>query len=109
MNGLAGRLRARAAASPLPAAEVMALALYDPQDGYYRRSEGPWGFAGKDYYTALDLGPLLGEALARRFEAVWEGMGRPETFTVLEVGAGRGWLGRDLLGGARAPFREALR
>lgn len=109
MNVLADLVRARAALAPVPAAEVMALALYHPGEGYYRRPQGPWGFEGKDYYTALDLGPLLGEALARRFEGVWEAMGRPETFTVLEAGAGRGWLGRDLLEGARAPFRDALR
>jgi SAM-dependent MidA family methyltransferase len=109
VTGAGDILRARAALAPVPAAEAMALALYHPEHGYYRRAQGPWGFEGKDYYTALDLGPLLGEALARRFEAAWEAMGRPEDFTVLEAGAGRGWLGRDLLGAARPPFREALR
>ena len=94
---------------PLPAAEAMALALYHPRHGYYRRAAQPWGFEGADYYTALDLGPLLGEALAVRFEAAWERLGRPETFVVLETGAGRGWLGRDLLQAARGPFARALR
>jgi SAM-dependent MidA family methyltransferase len=93
----------------LPAAEVMALALYHPEHGYYRQAQGPWGFAGADYYTALDLGPLLGEALACRLEQVWERLGRPGTFTVLEPGAGRGWLGRDLLQAAQGPFAAALR
>jgi SAM-dependent MidA family methyltransferase len=86
----------------------MALALYHPEHGYYRRTEGPWGFEGKDYYTALDCGPLLGEALALRLEAAWEELGRPARFTVLEPGAGRGWLGRDLLTAAREPFSAAL-
>lgn len=94
---------------PLPAGEVMGLALYHPELGYYRRSEGPWGFDGKDYYTALDLGPLLGEALALRLEAAWERLGHPETFTVLEPGAGRGWLGRDILAAAQGAFAQALR
>ena len=93
----------------LPAAEVMALALYHPDHGYYRRAEGPWGFQGADYYTALDLGPLLGEALARRLEQAWERLGRPDPFVVLEPGAGRGWLGRDLLQAATGPFAQALR
>ncbi len=87
----------------------MALALYDPEHGYYRRSEGPWGFEGKDYYTALDLGSLLGQTLALRLEAAWERLGRPAEFTVLEPGAGRGWLGRDLLASASGAFAEALR
>ena len=86
----------------------MALALYDPRHGYYRRSEGPWGFEGKDYYTALDLGPLLGQTLALRLEAAWERLGRPPRFTALEPGAGRGWLGRDLLNAVTGPFAEAL-
>ncbi|HJW10055.1 MAG TPA: SAM-dependent methyltransferase [Holophagaceae bacterium] len=103
------RLQARLALAPIPAAEVMALALYDPEFGYYRRSEGPWGFAGKDYYTALDLGPLLGETLALRMAAAWERLGRPATFTALEPGAGRGWLGRDLLTAATGDFARALR
>ncbi len=102
-------LQARGQEGPIPAAEVMAFALYDAAHGYYRRSEGPWGFAGKDYYTALDLGPLLGQALAVRLEAAWERLGRPNEFTTLEPGAGRGWLGRDLLMAATGDFAQALR
>ncbi len=108
MNPLPSRLATRVAEAPVPAAEVMALALYDPDHGYYRRAEGPWGFEGKDYYTALDLGPLLGQTLALRLEAAWERLGRPAHFTALEPGAGRGWLGRDLLNAASGPFAEAL-
>ncbi len=108
MNPLTSILNARLASGPVPASEVMALALYHPQFGYYRRAEGPWGFEGKDYYTALDCGPLLGMALARRLEGAWEALGRPGRFTVLEPGAGRGWLGRDLLAAALEPFASAL-
>ncbi len=102
-------LQAHVSRGPLPAAEVMALALYHPEHGYYRRAEGPWGFEGKDYYTALDLGPLLGQTLAIRFKAAWERLDRPSLFTVLEPGAGRGWLGRDLLQAAEGDFGAALR
>jgi len=101
-------LAQRLASGPLPASEFMALALYHPEHGYYRHHEGPWGFEGKDYYTALDIGPLLGEALAWRLERAWERLGRPERFTVLEPGAGRGWLGRDLLKAASGDFAQAL-
>ncbi|MBP1626693.1 MAG: hypothetical protein H6Q00_1168 [Holophagaceae bacterium] len=90
------------------ASDFMAQALYHPERGYYRRPVGPWGFEGKDYYTALDLGPLLGETLALRLEKAWERLGRPGVFTVLEPGAGRGWLGRDLLSAAKGDFAEAL-
>ena len=103
---------ARLTSGPVPAAEVMALALYHPEHGYYRRPEGPWGFEGKDYYTALDLGPLLGQALAHRFRDAWMKLDRPATFTLLEPGAGRGWLGRDVLAAAAAldaAFAASLR
>ena len=109
MIALAEILDARLREGEVPAAEVMALALYHPEYGYYRRAQGPWGFAGADYFTALDLGPLLGEALACRLEQAWERLGRPEAFVVLEPGAGRGWLGRDLLRAATGAFGRALR
>jgi SAM-dependent MidA family methyltransferase len=86
----------------------MALGLYHPEHGYYRRQKGPWGFDGKDYYTALDLGSLLGQTLALRLEAAWERLDRPAQFTALEPGAGRGWLGRDVLNAVSGPFAEAL-
>jgi len=108
MSELDGILARRLAKGSVPAAEVMALGLYHPEHGYYRRSEGPWGFEGKDYYTALDAGPLLGQCLALRLRQAWERLGRPGRFTVLEPGAGRGWLGRDLLSAAEGPFAESL-
>ena len=108
MNPLNEQLQSLLAQGLVPASEVMALGLYHPEQGYYRRLEAPWGFDGKDYYTALDLGPLLGETLALRLEAAWERLDRPARFTVLEPGAGRGWLGRDLLNAATGPFAEAL-
>jgi len=108
MNPLQSLIDTRLASGPVPAAEVMALGLYHPEHGYYRRQEGPWGFEGKDYYTALDLGPLLGQTIALRLEAAWERLGRPARFTALEPGAGRGWLGRDVLNAVSGPFAEAL-
>jgi SAM-dependent MidA family methyltransferase len=108
VNPLNDLLHSRLATGPIPAAEVMALGLYHPEHGYYRRAEGPWGFEGKDYFTALDLGPLLGQTLALRLEAAWERLGRPARFTALEPGAGRGWLGRDVLNAVSGPFAEAL-
>lgn len=101
-------IRQRLASGEMLAVEVMELALYHPVHGYYRQLEGPWGFDGKDYYTALDMGPLLGETLALRLEEVWNRLRRPSRFTVLEPGAGRGWLGRDLLAAVSGTFAKAL-
>ena len=108
MNTISSILDARLSQGPLPVSEAMAVALYHPEHGYYRRAEGPWGFEGKDYFTALDAGPLLGETLAVRLEAVWRSLERPAVFTALELGAGRGWLGRDLLTAVSGAFAKAL-
>lgn len=95
-------------ARPMPASEFMSLALYHPEYGYYRRGIPMWGFEGKDYYTALDLGSLLGEAIARLLQKVWLELDRPNSFTVYEPGAGRGWLGRDILNAAHSDFAESI-
>lgn len=108
-SSLASIIQQHLEKSPLSAADYMGLALYHPQGGYYRREKAPWGFEGKDYYTALDCGPLLGQTLALRLEEVWKAMGSPDAFTILEPGAGRGWLGRDLLAHASEAFRPSLR
>jgi len=72
-------------------------ALYHPQFGYYSSSRNPLGRDG-DFYTSADLDPILGKLLARRFTGMAEELNvRPESFTVLELGAGRGLLARDIL------------
>jgi SAM-dependent MidA family methyltransferase len=109
MSELQQLIEERLEEGSIPAAEFMALALYHPRHGYYRKNSGPWGFEGKDYYTALDVGPLLGQSLYSRLEECWRNLDRPSIFTVLEPGAGRGWLGRDLLAAATGEFAEALR
>ena len=108
MNALSAWIGQQLSKGPMRASEFMGLALYHPELGYYRQQEGPWGFEGKDYYTALDCGPLLGATLALRLQKAWERLDRPARFTVLEPGAGRGWLGRDLLAASCGAFAEAL-
>ena len=73
----------------------MERALYDPIGGYYtagRRS----GAAG-DFYTSVDAGPAFGHLLGRQFTRMWEALGRPPTFDLVEAGAGNGQLMRDVL------------
>ncbi len=95
---------------PIPFTRFMDLALYHPQFGYYMRGgenvatpeaapEGMGvriGWAG-DYYTSSDVHPILGQALARQARQVDERLGHPSPFTVLEMGAGKGLLARDVL------------
>ncbi len=82
---------------PIPFARFMALALYHPTLGYYVGGQGrePIGWAG-DYFTAGDVHPLWGLTLARQLQQMWELLGRPQRFDVVEPGAGRGHLAREV-------------
>jgi SAM-dependent MidA family methyltransferase len=90
-------------------------ALYHPELGYYTSSRNPIGKAGADFYTSSDLDPIFGKLLARKFQEMAATLGMPEeAFTVLELGAGRGLLAREILQHARFPYRilersEAMR
>jgi SAM-dependent MidA family methyltransferase len=88
-------IRAR---GPMTFARYMELALYHPALGYYAGgAEGrePLGWSG-DYLTSGDVSPLWGWAMARRLRQMWESLGRPDLFTVVEPGGGRGLLARDV-------------
>ncbi|MBA2446904.1 MAG: SAM-dependent methyltransferase [Chloroflexi bacterium] len=72
----------------------MEAALYGP-GGYY--AERPsLGGAGADYFTAPELHPAFGALLGRQVAQVWEALGRPSRFDVVEHGPGSGALCRDL-------------
>ena len=110
---LAALLRAEIAAEgPITFARFMDRALYEPGHGYYRRSlPGPGREAG-DFMTAPEAHPIFGAAIGRLLEQAWDAMGRPETFTVTEPGAGTGALAAGLLGGLRdlgSPLLAAIR
>jgi SAM-dependent MidA family methyltransferase len=74
---------------PITFQRYMELALYHPQYGYYRRGRDPFGKAG-DYYTAQQLQPVFGILIAARIRTLFQELGRPEEFVVVELGAGRG-------------------
>ncbi|MHB8919264.1 MAG: class I SAM-dependent methyltransferase [Desulfocucumaceae bacterium] len=77
-------------------ARYMDLALYHPTEGYYMRDAGVIGAAG-DFYTSTDVSPLFGKALASQMEEMWRLSGRPDPWTLLELGAGKGLLARDIM------------
>lgn len=80
-------------------ATFMELALYHPDLGYYARVGRRSGRAG-DFFTSVDVGPAFGMLLARQFDEMWAIAGRPETFDLVEAGAGSGRLARDVLDAA---------
>lgn len=96
---------------PMTFATFMELALYHPEFGYYARMDRRSGRAG-DFFTSVDVGPAFGTLLARQFDEMWTIVGRPETFDLVEAGAGSGRLARDILDAAarhHPSFYRALR
>jgi NADH dehydrogenase [ubiquinone] 1 alpha subcomplex assembly factor 7 len=100
-----GALTARIAArirreGPLSVAAFMAMALHDPDSGYYARRD-PLGPAG-DFITAPEISQIFGELIGLCLAEWWDRTGRPEPVAVAELGPGRGTLMLDLLRAATA-------
>ena len=96
---------------PVTFAWFMEQALYHPECGYYSSGRAKIGRGG-DYFTSVSVGPLFGRLMAAQFAEIWEALGRPDDFTIVEQGAHRGDFARDVLSAAqeRTPeFFEALR
>jgi SAM-dependent MidA family methyltransferase len=90
---------------PLSFRDFMEDVLYHPDFGYYTSGRNPLGRAG-DFYTSSDLDPVFGKLLARKFQEMAATLGVPdESFTILELGAGRGLLAREILQHAQFPYR----
>ena len=96
---------------PQSFARFMQQALYHPKQGYYSSGRCAIGRKG-DYFTNVSVGPLFGQLLAALFAEIWEQLGRPDDFVIVEQGAHDGQFARDVLESLqkRAPeFFEALR
>ena len=76
-------------------AEFMRMALYHPKYGYYNADVERVGRFG-DYYTSPTVHRIFGELIAKQLEEMWRIMGE-EKFTVVEMGANRGWLCYDII------------
>ncbi len=74
----------------------MDLVLYHPEQGYYATGAVNIG-AGGDFFTSPYLGNDFGELLAEQFAEIWDILGRPKPFTLMEMGAGQGLLAADVL------------
>src|SRR5215472_16806134 len=72
-------------------ADYMRMALYEAGYGYYVTGAAKMGWEG-DYYTSTDVSVLFAHCVGRQLVQMWEQLGRPDPFTVLEQGAGRGDL-----------------
>lgn len=74
----------------------MEAALYDPDGGFFARAGGA-GRAGADFVTSVEVGSLFGTLVATALDGWWDERHRPDPFLVIDAGAGRGQLARDVL------------
>ena len=96
---LSDRIRQR---GKIPFSEFMELCLYHPIHGYYQTKGEKIGKEG-DYYTSPSVHPVFGRLLVKQLGEMADLLGG-DTFWVLEAGAGRGVLARDILDGCARRF-----
>ena len=90
-------------------ADYMRECLYHPLHGYYSKAEFK-RFA--DFYTSVDVHAIFARLLARQFLEMWECLGHPADFTLVEAGAGAGRFAVQVLDFCEAmipAFYEVLR
>lgn len=81
----------------MPFRDWMEAALYDPADGYYTRSDRKrWGREG-DYRTSSERSELFAATFARYFAGLFNELGQPAQWTIVEGGAGEGTFAKRVL------------
>ncbi|MDQ3472275.1 MAG: SAM-dependent methyltransferase [Acidobacteriota bacterium] len=97
MLSLSERLRARIQSEgPITFHDFMTAALYDNEAGYYCRESERWGREG-DYWTSSERSGLFAATFAKYFARLFHNLGSPESWVVLEAGAGSGKFAAGVL------------
>lgn len=81
---------------PITFESFMDMALYRPELGYYAAPDTIIGRKG-DFYTSPHLHPVFGAVIGKVLIEMWQIMGKPADFHVVEMGAGAGYLCKDIL------------
>ena len=84
------------AGGPASFSWFMEQALYHPEHGYYGSGQCEIGRRG-DYFTSVSVGPLFGMLMAGQFAEIWEKLGEPHDFVIVEQGAHHGEFATDVL------------
>lgn len=103
-------LASRIAESPqhrITFAQYMDMVLYHPAHGYYATKTEKIGVQG-DFFTSPLLGADFGELLAKQFVQMWEILGKPVPFSLVEMGAGQGILAGDILKYLKLHYSESF-
>lgn len=80
---------------PMGIAEFMMLCLYDDEYGYYKNHK-PIGADG-DFITAPEISQMFGEMIGVWVISAYQNLGAPANFRLIELGAGRGTLLKDVM------------
>jgi len=91
MSSLATRLRERIQREgPISFRDWMQAALYDQREGYYCRPDRIRQGRAGDYRTAPETSSLFAVTFTNYFAKLFDDLGAPDPFTILEAGAGSG-------------------
>ena len=80
---------------PMSIATYMGLCLTHPRLGYYKSAD-PLGAQG-DFITAPEVSQMFGELIGFFLVNLWQQLKEPRSFTLLELGPGRGTLMSDVM------------
>lgn len=107
MSALTDRLSERIRSEgPITFYEWMKVALYDPEEGYYCRSDRErWGRQG-DYRTSPERSVLFAATFARYFARLYQDLGSPPSLTIVEIGAGAGHFAETVLATLQLRFPD---
>lgn len=90
---------------PITFESFMDMALYDPEFGYYVTRGQRIGREG-DFYTSSHLHAMFGALIGKQIMEMWKRMDCPEGFTIIEMGAGEGYVCKDMLDYFKGAWRE---
>ncbi len=91
---------------PMTCYEFIKLCLYDKEFGYYTKPDRI-GVKG-DYVTSSHCSPLFARLIANQLIELW-GLLEENDFVLVEMGAGAGFLAKDMLGYLKKyPFYKKL-
>lgn len=89
---------------PITFRDWLEAALYDPVFGYYRRCDlQRWGREA-DYRTSAERSELFAATFARYFARLYEELGRPSAWSIVEGGAGDGRFAQRVLSALREEY-----
>lgn len=79
-------------------AQFQQICLYSPRGGFYSSRTGR---ISAEFRTSPTSHPVFGALIARQLEQMWNLLGRPARFHLIEVGSGDGALARSIMAAAR--------